>query len=177
MINLTEIKREDMEHIYRWFCDTEFLKYYDYYPPVPLKKADVDKMFNYYKESGKSKVFAVRNDSLIIGVAGFDDIIKENQVATLFIGLGNENERGKGYGRETMNLLLECGFENLNFHRIQLNVLEFNDKAIALYEKCGFKKEGIFREFALRDEKRYNLLLYGLLKYEWIMNKEKIYRA
>ena len=177
MINLTEIKREDMEHIYGWFCDTEFLKYYDYYPPVPLKKADVDKMFNYYKESGKSKVFAVRNDSLIIGVAGFDDIIKENQVATLFIGLGNKNERGKGYGRETMNLLLEYGFENLNFHRIQLNVLEFNDKAIALYEKCGFKKEGIFREFALRDEKRYNLLLYGLLKYEWIMNKEKIYRA
>ncbi|MDD4088446.1 MAG: GNAT family protein [Tissierellia bacterium] len=177
MINLTEIKREDMEHIYRWFCDTEFLKYYDYYPPVPLKKADVDKMFNYYKESGKSKVFAVRKDSLIIGVAGFDDIIKENQVATLFIGLGNENERGKGYGKETMNLLLEYGFENLNFHRIQLNVLEFNDKAIALYEKYGFKKEGIFREFALRDEKRYNLLLYGLLKYEWIMNKEKIYRA
>jgi RimJ/RimL family protein N-acetyltransferase len=45
--------------------------------------------------------------------------------------------------------------------------LEFNDKAIALYEKCGFKKEGIFREFVLRDCKRYNLLLYGLLRSEW----------
>lgn len=177
MINLFEIKKEDMEHIYRWFSDTEFLKYYDYYPPNPLKKADVDKMFNYYKESGKSKVFAVRKDNLLIGVAGFDDIIKENQVATLFIGLGNENERGKGYGRKTMRLLLEYGFENLDFHRIQLNVLEFNDKAIALYEKCGFKKEGIFREFALRDGNRYNLILYGLLRNEWIMNKEKILRA
>jgi RimJ/RimL family protein N-acetyltransferase len=124
-------------------------------------------MFKYYEESGKSKVFAVRKESTIIGVAGFDDIIKENQVATLFIGLGSENERGKGYGTETMRLLLKYGFENLNFHRIQLNVLEFNDKAIALYEKCGFKKEGIFREFVLRDGKRYNLLLYGLLKSEW----------
>ena len=134
-------------------------------------------MFKYYKDSGKSKVFAVKKDSLIIGLAGFDDIIKENQVATLFIGLGRKSERGMGYGREAMDLLLEYGFRNLNFHRIQLNVLEFNHGAIALYEKCGFKGEGIFREFVLRNGKRYNLLLYGLLKYEWEMNKEKIFRG
>ncbi|HHZ01078.1 MAG TPA: GNAT family N-acetyltransferase [Tissierellia bacterium] len=167
MITLTEIKKEDMEQIYRWFSDPEFLKYYDYYPPNPLKKSDVDKMFRYYKESGKSKVFAVRKDGKIIGLAGFDDIIKENQVATLFIGLGKEDERGKGYGKEALRLLLEYGFRELNFHRIQLNVLEFNNKAIALYERCGFKREGIYREFVLRDGKRHNLLLYGLLRDEW----------
>ena len=86
----------------------------------------------------------------------------------MFIGLGNESQRGKGYGKEAMKLLLEYGFNKLNFHRIQLNVLEFNYGAIALYEKCGFKKEGIFREFVLRDGNRYNLLLYGLLKKEWL---------
>lgn len=171
-INLSKIKKEDMEHIYRWFSDTGFLKYYDYYPPFPLNKDEVDKIFNDYENSNKSKVFAVRLENSIIGVAGFDDMIEENQVATLFIGLGNENERGKGYGMEAMKLLLRYGFINLNFHRIQLNVLEFNKRAISLYEKCGFKKEGIFREFVLRDGKRYNLLLYGLLRNEWIKNKD-----
>ncbi len=166
-INLSKIKNEDMEYIYKWFSDAKFLKYYDYYPPLPLSKEEVDKIFSDYENSEKSKVFAVRTDSSIIGVAGFDDIIKENQVATLFIGLGNESERNKGYGSEAMKLLLEYGFENFNFHRIQLNVLEFNVGAIALYEKFGFKKEGIFREFVLRDGKRYNLLLYGLLENEW----------
>ncbi|MDI9494817.1 MAG: GNAT family protein [Bacillota bacterium] len=172
MISLTEIKKEDMEYIYKWFSDSEFLKYYDYYPPHPLTKTEVDKMFDYYEKSSKSKVFAVRKDKRIIGVAGFDDIIKENQVATLFIGLGNENERGKGHGKEAMRILLEFGFNDLNFHRIQLNVLEFNDKAIALYERCGFRKEGVLREFVLRDGKRYNLVLYGLLKNEWIKKNE-----
>ena len=166
-INLSKIKKEDMEYIYKWFSDADFLKYYDYYPPVPLNKQEVDKIFNDYENSNNSNVFAVRNNNTIIGVAGFDDIIEENKVATLFIGLGSENERGKGYGSETMKLLLEYGFVNLNFHRIQLNVLEFNEGAIALYEKFGFKKEGTYREFVLRNDKRYNLLLYGLLKNEW----------
>ena len=167
-INLSKIKKEDMRYIYKWFSSTEFLKYYDYYPPVPLNEDETDKMFYDYENSKKSEVFAVRHDDVIIGVAGFDDIIDENQVATLFIGLGSKNKRGKGYGKETMKLLPEYGFYNLNLHRIQLNVLEFNERAIALYEKCGFKKEGILREFVLRDGKRYNLLLYGLLKSEWI---------
>lgn len=167
-INLSKIKKEDMEIIYGWFSDSEFLKYYDYYPPVSLNKDEVDKIFNDYENSSKSKVFSVRLNETIIGIAGFDDIVGENQVGTLFIGLGNENKRGKGYGKEAMKLLLEYGFMNLNFHRIQLNVLEFNEKAINLYEKCGFKKEGIFREFVLREGKRYNLILYGLLKHEWI---------
>ncbi len=166
-INLSKIKKEDMEYIYKWFSDADFLKYYDYYPPVPLNKQEVDKIFNDYENSNNSNVFAVRNKNTFIGVAGFDDIIEENKVSTLFIGLGSENERGKGYGSETMKLLLEYGFVNLNFHRIQLNVLEFNEGAIALYEKFGFKKEGTYREFVLRDGKRYNLLLYGLLKNEW----------
>lgn len=166
-IHLTKIEKEDMKDLYRWFSNEEFLKYYDYYPPVPLSQKQVDEMFDYYEKSKKSQVFAIKSEGVIIGVAGFDDIIEENRVATLFIGLGDESSRGRGYGREAMRLLLDYGFNNLNFHRIQLNVLEFNEKAIILYERCGFKREGIFREFVLRDGRRYNLLLYGLLKSEW----------
>ncbi len=172
-IHLTKIEEKDMEYIYKWLSDSEFLKYYDYYPPVPQRKKDVDKTFHYYENSGKSKVFAVKNESQIIGIAGFDDIIKENAVATLFIGLGEKSIHGKGYGTETMKLLLNYGFNELNLHRIQLNVLSFNDRAIALYEKFGFKKEGALREFVLRDGKRYDLFFYGLLKHEWKIHIKK----
>lgn len=166
---LSEIEQDDIEIMYEWFKDTEFLKFYDYVPPVSLNKEQVDEMFSYYKNSEKSKVFVIKliENNQIIGLAGFDDIVKDNYVATLFIGLGSKDTRGKGYGMEALKHLLHYGFNDLNFHRIQLNVLEFNEAAIALYEKAGFKKEGIFREFVLRDNKRYDLLLYGLLKQEW----------
>lgn len=166
---LSNIEKEDMFYLYQWFSDSEFLKYYDYYPPIPQTKDEVDKTFKDYEEKKESKVFAIKmsQDNNIIGIAGFDDIIFENNVATLFIGIGNSTLRGRGYGKEAMNLLLNYGFNHMKLHRIQLNVLEFNLSAIKLYEKSGFKKEGVFREFVLRDNKRYDLLLYGLLKSEW----------
>ncbi|HCX62818.1 MAG TPA: GNAT family N-acetyltransferase [Clostridiales bacterium] len=168
-IKLERIEDNDMVYIYEWFKDIEFLKFYDYMPPIPQSADEVNKTFRDYKKNEESDVFAIKliSRDQIIGIAGFDDIVKENKVATLFIGIGNKDVRGRGYGKEALKLLLEYGFNKLGFHRIQLNVLEFNIAAISLYEKAGFKREGTYREFVLRDNKRYDLLLYGILKSEW----------
>lgn len=166
---LAKIENNDFKYIYEWFSDMRFLKFYDYLTPAPQSMEEVDKTFGYYEKNEESEVFAIKlsDNGRIIGIAGFDDIVKENGVATLFIGIGDSNSRGRGYGSEALRLLLDYGFNELDFYRIQLNVLEFNHRAIALYEKAGFKKEGTFREFVLRDGKRYDLYLYGLLKREW----------
>lgn len=165
----SKIQKEDIEHMYPWFADSEFLKYYDYLPPVPQSKEVVDKAFNYYQTNEGSDVFAIKmiGTDKVVGIAGFDDIIKDNKVATMFIGIGDKSLRGHGFGKEALDLLLKYGFKELLFHRIQLNVLQFNHTAISMYEKAGFIKEGTFREFVLRDGERYDLYLYGLLKHEW----------
>lgn len=170
-LHLSHIEKEDMQHLYKWFSDSEFLKYYDYYPPVPQTEEEVDKTFEDYEKKEESRVFAIRllNNNLV-GIAGFDDIIKENKVATLFIGIGSKEFRGKGLGREAIRLLLKYGFEDMGLYRIQLNVLEFNDSAIRLYEGAGFKKEGTLRKFVLRENERFDLYMYGLLKDEWENN-------
>lgn len=167
------LEKEDMKCLYQWFSDTEFLKYYDYVPPVPQTEKEVNDTFNDYKIKEESLVFAIRllTDNKIIGIAGFDEIVKSNKVATLFIGIGNKDLRGKGYGNESLKILLDYGFNDMNFYRIQLNVLEFNTSAIKLYERAGFKREGVFREFVLRNNQRYDMFLYGLLKHEYNSNK------
>lgn len=172
-LRLSPIEREDMIHLYKWFSDSEFLKYYDYYPPVPQTEEQVDKTFDGYEKKEESRVFAIRliDENKLIGIAGYDDIIKENKVATLFIGIGSKEFRGRGLGKEAMRLLLKYGFEEMDFYRIQLNVLEFNDSAIRLYEGAGFKKEGTLRKFVLRENERFDLYMYGLLKDEWEKNR------
>ena len=164
-VYLDNINKEDMQYIYQWFSDVDFLKTYDYVLPEPMSKEKVDKMLANYNEESGSINKAIRTlDGRAIGVAGYDDIVKDNQVATLFIGIGEKDFQGKGYGKTALEELLNYGFNTLNLYRIQLNVISFNTPAIKLYEKLGFKKEGTMREFVLRDGKRYDLLMYAKLK-------------
>ncbi len=62
---------------------------------------------------------------------------------------------GKGYGLQMLNEIIEMG-KTMGILRIELSVAVFNDKAIALYEKIGFRKEGILKKFThLKSEGRF----------------------
>lgn len=167
-IKLDSLNAEDIEIMSNWFNDVEFLRFYDMVPAIPKSQKDMMKLLEYYETSEDKFIFAIRllDSNKLIGVAGFDEIIWTNGVATTFIGIGDKTVKGNGFGKEAMELLLDFGFNELNFYRIQLNVIEYNKIAIALYESVGFIKEGTYREFIYRDGKRYDLLLYGILKQE-----------
>lgn len=62
---------------------------------------------------------------------------------------------GKGHGKKMLQEIIELGRE-LNLLRIELSTAVANDKAIHLYEKIGFVKEGVLRKYTwLKSEKRY----------------------
>ena len=62
---------------------------------------------------------------------------------------------GKGYGLTMLKEVLAYAKEQ-GFLRVELSVATINEKAIRLYEKAGFQKEGIFRKFTyLKSENRF----------------------
>jgi RimJ/RimL family protein N-acetyltransferase len=168
-IKLNAINEGDLAFIEAWFNDVKFLRHYDMLPAIPQTSSDVKKAVEECTCSNNSYMFAIRviETNKIIGVIGLLDIMWTNGVGTFFIGIGDQSYVGKGIGRESMELLLDFGFSELNLHRIQLNVIEYNEKAIRAYERIGFFKEGTYRELIHRDGKRYDLYLYSLLKNEW----------
>lgn len=106
------------------------------------------------------------NDRLI-GSAGLEKIDYINRVATLGIMIGEQENREKGYGTETINLLLDFGFNYLNLNNINLYVMEFNPRAIACYKKCGFKEMGRRRKTVFLNGKYYDKLYMDILKEEF----------
>lgn len=58
--------------------------------------------------------------------------------------------RGRGYGTESIELVLGFAFDGLGLHRVELEALSINTRAISLYENIGFRPEGRRRD-AYRD--------------------------
>ncbi|QGQ19942.1 GNAT family N-acetyltransferase [Cellulomonas sp. JZ18] len=54
--------------------------------------------------------------------------------------------RGRGYGTEAIELVLEFAFEGLGLHRVELEALSINTRAVSLYENIGFRVEGRRRD-------------------------------
>lgn len=168
-IRLTAVKDNDLAVMEEWFNNADFLRYYDMVPAMPRTGKQLQSMLNDFDKSNERIMFAIRHNETekIIGVTGFDEIIWSNGSATLFIGIGENGFTGRGIGKEAMQLVLDFGFYELNFHRIQLNVISYNEIAIRLYESLGFIREGTYRDFILRDGKRFDMYLYGMLNSEW----------
>ncbi len=74
---------------------------------------------------------------------------------------------GQGLGTEVTRLVLRFAFQELKLHRVDLNVLTYNRRAIACYEKCGFIAEGVDREDALIEGQWASDMRMGILEDEW----------
>jgi putative acetyltransferase len=62
---------------------------------------------------------------------------------------------GKGYGKKMMEEIIASG-KKMGLVRIELSTATTNDKAISLYEKAGFEKEGVLRKYThLKSEGRF----------------------
>jgi hypothetical protein len=83
------------------------------------------------------------------------------------MGLGGPENRGQGYGLEALALMLNYAFYELNLHRVSLNVIGDNLRAIRAYKKAGFKEEGHIRQAVQRDGQRHDLIWMGILRDEW----------
>jgi RimJ/RimL family protein N-acetyltransferase len=86
--------------------------------------------------------------------------------ATLGVLIGPAH-RGRGLGRETVQLMLRYGFLEMGLHRVQLEVWAFNDRALRCYRSAGFVEEGRRRQVTFHDGRWHDEVLMSVLQPEW----------
>lgn len=91
---------------------------------------------------------------------------QHHRSANIALGIAKAYQN-KGYGREALNWVTDWGFRNANLHRIGIGAAAFNKRAVSLYEKVGFKFEGIFREKIWFDRKWHDLVNLSMLDRDW----------
>jgi RimJ/RimL family protein N-acetyltransferase len=169
LVRLAAPAEEDAIAFARWSEDAEYLRALDtdYAYPVSVKEF-TDRLAS-ESEDAKTVAFRLRTvaDDRLIGFVALHSIEWNNRAAMVAIGIGDAGYRGKGYGSEALRLVLRYAFEELNLERVGLDVIATNERAIHAYEKAGFKREGAMRGAVLRDGRRVDRIIMGILLDEW----------
>lgn len=79
-------------------------------------------------------------------------------------------EKGKGFGKETLRLIKKVAFEQLQAHRLWLDVRDKNDRAQNLYKFEGFTEEGTLRDCILYNGNYESLIVMSVLENEYVRN-------
>lgn len=133
---------------------------------------DVDAAWfeQYLLNRDKARRFAIVDTAsgLMIGTTQLTGIHAINQSAEFSIAIGDKSYWNKGAGYTAACMVLDHGFKDLNLHRIWLTVLVKNQRAIRLYEKIGFKSEGIQRHCVYKLGAFEDQAMMSVLKEEYL---------
>lgn len=108
-----------------------------------------------------------RADDRMIGFASVWLFGPSDAKATLNVFIGERTVWGKGFGTEAVTLLVRHAFLSLRAHRVELEVLASNARAIGLYERLGFHREGRLRESVLLRDRYEDVVIMSILQDEW----------
>lgn len=170
LVRLTALSRDGLPVYTRWFRDYDVQRLLG---PLLIPMTDEAEASWYERASaasnGSSHTFSIRTlaDDVLIGNCSLFSIDHKNRNTELGIVIGEQDYWGRGYGSDAMRVLLGFGFGELNLHRIDLRVYDFNPRGIRAYEKLGFVHEGRKREAIWREGAYHDVLFMSILEEEW----------
>lgn len=85
----------------------------------------------------------------------------------LDILVGDKGEQGKGYGTDALRAMITYAFKKQKAERVFISPRVSNERAIHVYEKVGFKKEGILRHYEKFEGKWIDCLMMAILRDEF----------
>ena len=112
------------------------------------------------------KMVATQDDQ-VIGFAElltFPDTPRHAHAGELNMIATRQDHQGKGVANALIEKIIDMGDNWLNLHRIYLTVWEDNARAIALYERHGFQREGLMTDFVFRQGKYENAVMMGRIR-------------
>lgn len=163
---LRALKREDM--LRQWEAENDPELYFlDGGRPRPTS---LEAMYAHFDgEVGKdngSVSFAIEADGKYIGHCGLHSADMTARLCELSIEIGDHAYWGRGYGRETVRLLLDYAFTHMNMARVWLNTHSENERAIRCYRACGFVEEGRLRRHIWVSGRYVDRVMMGILREE-----------
>jgi RimJ/RimL family protein N-acetyltransferase len=108
--------------------------------------------------------FVIEVDGEPAGAMGFERVNVRSRIAQLGGLAVHPDFRGHGVADEAARQFIHHLVVELGFHRLQLEIYGFNERAMAHAERVGFTREGVKRKAYLRHDEWVDGVLFGLVQ-------------
>lgn len=133
----------------------------------PVSKTEQAEWIRNQRKDGSCVRYIVEASEKAVGMASLSKLDYKNSVCELNIKL-DSMAKGKGIGYRVINILLNYCFNELNLNCATAEILDYNIPSQKLFEKCGFKKEGVLRHRVYKNGCYHDLFAYSILKDEFL---------
>ena len=148
-IFLRALEPEDLDFIYRIENNEDI--WHLSHAQTPYSRF----LIKQYLENAHQDIYEAKQLRLVIsnykdaalGLIDIFDFDFKNRRAGIGIVIDQEENRGKGFGREALELLLNYCFSKLEIHQLYCNVAEDNKTSLRLFEVVGFEKVGLKKDW------------------------------
>ena len=103
----------------------------------------------------------------IVGEAVLNEMDDHLRCANYRAALFDRECWNKGLGTWMTEKTLEFAFTETKLHRVSLEVFSFNPRAIRVYEKVGFRREGVLKDAILDGDQYADSVLMAILEDQW----------
>ena len=166
-VRLTALKRGDLVRLREWLEDAEIRGLIG--EVAPMSETDSEKFLEKVRGDAQRAWFMVivRENNKVIGEAGLLRMDRTWRTTDISVIIWERDEWGKGYGTETVLLLLDHAFRHLGFHRAAMGVVGFNERALRFWTKIGFRREGVQRDGYYYDGRYHDFVMMSILENEF----------
>lgn len=164
IVDLRAVEEKDAVLLWRWLNDPRVMIYWGR-PGATMSLTEVQNQERNESSRGNSRKYIIQTKAgEAIGQIDYYDLDWQNRSAWVSIMIGEPEYWSGGYGTDAMRSLLGYLFRQLDLHRVALTVHESNTRAQRSYEKSGFEREGVLRDWAHFDGNWVNGVLMAVLQ-------------
>lgn len=162
---LRAIEETDLELLHQWSNDPDIWYLLGGWH-FPSSLESTKSWFQGLKSDHLNQRFAIETPELgLIGTANLVDIDWKNNHAFHGMMLGDKDNRGKGYGTDTIMAVMRYAFEELHLERLDSTIIEYNEASVNVYvNKCGWKIEGRQKRWYFRKNRYWDRIIVGVTR-------------
>lgn len=162
-IVLAPVTPADSAQLFAWINDRELVRLHGPFRPVSEveHQAWIDRAV---ADNGRTILAIRETPQRLVGLVQLVNPHAIHRSVELLIRIGDTGDRGRGLGRQAVELACRHAFDVLGMERVSLHVFEENRQAVAAYEAASFLDEGLMRRAAFIEGAWRNVVVMGRLR-------------